>query len=130
MKKLVLLGASALALGYITQVGSHAVAQATNSAVPTAALRAIRENVQAVQHNAEIYQWMRVNLEVDRIIAAAHKVEKALVADTSQREQAEALGQAIRDLRSGRLNHNPDRIVAAAQKLATIIDVLDKKTNK
>jgi hypothetical protein len=90
-------------------------------------LHSIKENSEAAQQNAHIYQWARVNREVDRVVAAASKLEKALSANSNLAKQASELGEAVRALRSGRLAHDPERIAGAAQKLSALCDDLLKK---
>lgn len=86
---------------------SPLVAQAapTMPLVPT--LRVIQGNADAARANAGIYQWKRVNLEVDRIVAAEHALEAAGTADA-------ALRAAVLSLRSARQAHDPDATVHAA----------------
>src|SRR5579871_2453066 len=67
---------------------SAAHAQTTGKpSLPIKTLHAIQENVQAAQQNAHIYQWVRVNQEVDRVVADAHKVEKALAGNSALAQQ-------------------------------------------
>ncbi len=100
---------------------------ADKSALPIRALQAIQTNARDAGRNAAIYQWKRVNLEVDRIVSDEHKVQRALAADSALASQAEALHAAVSDLRSARLNHDVDRIVAATAKLSAVTtDLLAK----
>lgn len=97
--------------------------QNNNAAYPAAALRAIRANAAEASENAAIYQWMRVNREVDRVVSDAHKVEKALSAESAQ---LASLQQAVRALRSARLAHDVARIQEAAQQVTASCDALMK----
>lgn len=128
MKRGILACTGVLMLLGSVQMSSFAAEQGAKSSLPTAAVRTLRENAQAVQQNASIYQWMRVNRETDRILAAGLKVEKALETEGTRKEQAEALKQAMDTLRSGRLNHDRDRITMAARKLQDIAESLSGQT--
>ena len=85
------------------------------------AVRRIEENARAVKHNASIYQWERVDDEVDRIVAAERKVHKALSGDASKRDLADTLGRTVHDLRKARLDRDADRSVQASEKLTALI---------
>jgi hypothetical protein len=114
-------------LGLTLVVGSAGLSQAQTQnrpGLPLRAVRTIEENARAVKHNASIYQWDRVNWEVDRMVAAHRQLHKALGADKSRAEQTKILEQHIRELRSARLARDVDRLVAVAQKLATVADLL------
>jgi 23S rRNA G2445 N2-methylase RlmL len=80
------------------------------------AISAIRENALAVQQNAAIYQWKRVNLEVDRIASVDIKIQATMGSDTD----AIALNTAIHSLRKARLDHNSEAAVDAAKSVAEI----------
>jgi len=104
---------------------SAAHAQTTGKpSLPIKTLHAIQENVQAAQQNAHIYQWVRVNQEVDRVVADAHKVEKALAGNSALAQQGTELSEAVKALRSARLANNVEGIAAAAQKLNAVCNTL------
>src|SRR5438132_1295536 len=74
-------------------------AQAGSGTAPSnPVLRAIRQNAADASENAAIYQWKRVNREVDRIVVDARRAAKAFAADASKADQVEALRKAVRDL--------------------------------
>ena len=79
-------------------------------------VRDIQENAAATASNATIYQWKRVNLEVDRIVADFRKLPTI--------QQSEELKQTVQELRSARTNRNRDHVVAAAQRLSTLVSHL------
>ena len=115
MNKFILL-ATLLTAGGLALISSPAQA-----AHPAAALRALHANAVEAGENAGIYQWARVNREVDRIVADAGGVEKALGA-----ESAQALQKAVRELRAGRLNHDAARTREAARQVAELAELLLK----
>jgi hypothetical protein len=89
---------------------------------PGRLLRALRQNAMDAADNASIYQWKRVNREVDRITADAHKL--STLSSPSVTQQSQDLQQAVRDLRSARLRHRVEQIVEAAHRLVSLSDVL------
>ena len=91
---------------------SPLVAQAA-PAMPTATLRVIEGNADAARANAHIYQWKRVNVEVDRIVAEEHALESAGTADASLRS-------AVLSLRSARQAHDSDATVRAAAAVSAL----------
>ncbi|MGI4788175.1 MAG: hypothetical protein ACRYFS_04925 [Janthinobacterium lividum] len=86
--------------------------------LPVGTIRTIQTNAEAAHANAANYQWRRVNLEVDRIVAAEHSLEETLANDPVP-APAEALRRAVLDLRSARLAHDPNRTQAAADQVTT-----------
>ncbi len=85
--------------------------------LPVATIRTIQTNAEAAYANAANYQWQRVNLEVDRIIAAEHALEISRTNDPVP-APATALRRAVLDLRSARLARDPKRLQAAADQAA------------
>lgn len=124
--KTLFLSLSLVALIAAAPLSSAHAQAAAKSALPVAALRSIRENAEAAQQNANIYQWARVNREVDRVVADARKVQKALSADSALAKQGQEFADAVSALRSARLAHSPERIAAAADKLAALCESLLK----
>ena len=118
--------AFALILGLVAATTGSLQAQPANPAAVRTALHRIEENAQAARDNATLYQWKRVNNEVDRLVAAEKSVEKALSAETAQKESVTALQEAVRELRQGRLNHDVERIKASSERVLTIVDTLIK----
>lgn len=127
MKKLILsLALIATVQGAV--VPALAVSKKDANNYPVRAIRTIKENSDAVQHNAAIYQWERVNLEVDRIAAAARPVRKALEGDSANKDSLATFNAAVTEVRHARLAHEVDRLVDAAQKLSSLAEgLLDKK---
>src|SRR5437868_4641902 len=119
MKKIVLACVLLLATGCMALAAGKGQS-ADKAARPIKALQAIQSNAQEARRNAAIYQWKRVNREVDRIVADERKVQSALASDSSLTKQAEALHKAVSDLRSARLDHDVDRIAAATEKLSAV----------
>jgi hypothetical protein len=79
-------------------------------------------NCEAVRHDAAIYQWARVNRQVDRIVADHKRVQSGLAAD-----KAAALQSAIDELRAARLARDPQRLNAAAQNVDKLVAELTKR---
>jgi hypothetical protein len=92
---------------------SPLVAQAAPAGSPVPTLRVILGNADAARANAGIYQWKRVNVEVDRIAAAEHTLESAGAADA-------ALRTAVLSLRSARQAHDSDATAHAATTVSTL----------
>ncbi|HLK59297.1 MAG TPA: hypothetical protein VKU00_22245 [Chthonomonadaceae bacterium] len=100
-------------------------AQSTpKTAIPQKAVHTIQVNADAVVHNAHIYQWERVNLEVDRIVAAEKQVQKALTSDSTHAAEAKELSQTVKELRSARLNRDVDRLEKVGAELSKLADKL------
>lgn len=100
--------------------------QAAPKSLPVPALQAITRNARAAEEDARIYQWARVNREVDRIAADANKVEKALVSDPAFAKRLAAFQQAVSALRSARLAHDVDRLQDSARQLLSTAADLQK----
>lgn len=76
---------------------------------------AIRENALEAKHNAGIYQWQRVNREVDRIVADARRLEKL-----SKENENKEWKEALQSLRAARLHHNSQGLIEAADRLVSL----------
>lgn len=92
---------------------SPLTAQATPPSPSIPTLRAIQGNADAARANARIYQWKRVNVEVDRIVADEHALESVGVADASLRT-------AVLALRSARQDHNSAATMHAASEVSDL----------
>lgn len=103
---------------------SVVLAKASPNVKVVGPLNTIRVNAKDASDNAGIYQWMRVNREVDRIVADARKVEKVLISDAASADALKALQKSVRELRSARLAHDVNRIQAAAHQVADACDSL------
>jgi DNA repair ATPase RecN len=114
----------ALAFAITFAAGRPALAADKQDKALHNALNRIQENCRLVDEYAPIYEWNNVNKEVDRIVAAQHKIDQAMKADAGHKAQVEALDAAVKELRSARLNQNPDRAVAAADKVKAAVDQL------
>lgn len=123
MKKMVCLLALLINLSYASASLAHG-GPAAKAARPLAAIRAMHANAEEASSNAGIYQWMRVNREVDRIVADMRKVDKALASDAASATSVKTLQQSVRELRSARLAHDVNRIQAAAHQIADTCDSL------
>ena len=97
-------------------------AQGHNPVENSTRLRAMRKNALDAAANAGIYQWKRVNREVDRIAADADKI--AAQSPPVVMPEGRELQQATRELRSARLQRNPEHIVRAAQRIVSLCDAL------
>ncbi len=103
-------------------VAMGASGQAAKSVPSVAALRSIRVNAEDAGKNAAIYQWMRVNREVDRVVASERTVTKASASNAS----VQSLQSAVRALRTARLAHDVAGIQQAAQQVVAACDALLK----
>jgi len=92
---------------------SPLIAQAAPGMPPALNLRVIQGNADAARVNAGIYQWKRVNVEVDRIAAAEHALEAAGTADA-------VLRTAVLSLRSARQAHDSDATIRAATAVSAL----------
>jgi hypothetical protein len=101
-------------------------AQPSNASGLRGSLHRIEANARAARDNAAIYQWKRVNYEVDRIVAAEHAVEKVLASDAGQKERVAALHEAVGELRKARLNHDVDQIKVSTDRVLNAADTLQK----
>lgn len=101
-------------------------ARASEEAGVKTALHRIEENAGDAGKNAAIYQWTRVNHEVDRVASAERYVEKALKSHSDRQDLLAALQRAVSDLRKGRLNHDVDRIEAASKHVIEAVKALEK----
>ena len=102
---------------------SHCQAQMHNSTEKAIQLlHALKQNAVDVADNANLYQWKRINREVDHIAVDAQKLARLPVSATSP--QSQGLQQTVRDLRSARLMHNAERINDAARRLVKLCDAL------
>ncbi len=111
-----------IAAGLILSMGcTLTVSVLAESSVPMGPVHTILDNATEVKHNASIYQWVRVNREVDRIVAAEGKLMKSLDA-----KNAASLKDAVKSLRSARLAHDSDKCVDAASSLVTIMNSIVK----
>lgn len=108
-------------LGVMQIPGSEAPGRA-DAVKPVGLLRALRQNAADAAENARIYQWKRVNREVDRIAADAHKVSSSPSADVIR--HGEALQRAVRDLRSARFHRDADAVVEASRRVISECDAL------
>lgn len=91
-------------------------AQPANELSKIASLaREMDENAAAASRNAEIYQWVRVNHEVDRVVAGEHRLAQLLPANKSASATAQALPIAVQELRAARLARDPARTRIAAK---------------
>jgi hypothetical protein len=87
-------------------------ANAASTGTQNYRLQQIAANASAASSNAHIYQWKRVNTEVDRIDTDEHALEVAGV--TGDANLVSNLRQAVLNLRNGRQERNIDKIQAAA----------------
>lgn len=110
-------------LATIHGAGITASRAADAPAVSASAIHIIQTNAADARANAKIYQWKRVNREVDRLVAAARGVQKALGSDS----KADTLKQAVTELRHARLDRDVDRVVDAADKLLALCQELNAK---
>lgn len=90
------------------------------SAAIEKSVRVIRENAELVDHNAGIYQWKRVNLEVDRIVAAAKEVQKH--SDAGMTAKATVLTQMVSELRAARLHRRIDALQDISRRIITHLE--------
>lgn len=90
-------------------------------------LQTIQTNAKEVQRNAAIFQWTRVNREVDRIVADEKKLHKTMVSHTELKSQCDAIKQTVSSLRSARLKRDSERAADAAKKLVALTTELLKK---
>ncbi len=112
-----------LAVSLSSGVGAFAAGHQAQDKAVKGALHRIVENCRLVKEYAPIYEWDNVNNEVDRIVAAQHRVDKIL---KDEAQQLQELNAAVKDLRAARLNHEPDRAVAAAEKVNAAAEKLMK----
>ncbi len=113
-----LLGLALLATVAFTAARPAAAASAKGA---ERTVQILRENATAVSHSADIYQWDRVNTEVDRIVAA----QKALHRQLAGAPQSSAIDSAIHDMRSARLNHDVDRLMATSDALTKALESVE-----
>jgi len=114
-----IVGAAMVLGGAVTVSGA-----AEKTSVVLNAVHRIEENAAAVKHDASIYQWERVDDEVDRIVAAERKVHKALTRGASTQDLADTLGHDVHDLRSARMARDVKRAVQTSEKLTALIPKL------
>ena len=98
--------------------GSHVPAQSLGgkaSDTISQSVRVIRENAELVDHNAGIYQWRRVNLEVDRIVAAARDVRKH--SNAALTEKVTVLTRMVSELRDARLHRRSDTLQEISRQI-------------
>jgi hypothetical protein len=99
----------------------------TGTATQNYRLQQIAANAGAAGANAHIYQWRRVNLEVDRIDADEHALEIAGVAGDAN--QALMLRQAVLNLRSARQEHDTTAVQESAAQVITACESLLNSQN-
>lgn len=118
MKKIssLFVGAALLACAAfpLTTAAAPAATSAPQAALPLGTIRTIQINAAAAHDNAGIYQWRRVNLEVERIAASEHALEQSSAATAAP---AQALRQAVLELRSAWFDHDKARTQAAADQI-------------
>ncbi len=102
------------ALAMTALAGTLSLAQ-PKPAASTAALRRIQANATWLRHDASIYQWERVDNEVDRIVAAARSLQKGLGSG-----DAATLSEAVHALRSAGLSRDVAGLSSAAEKLSSL----------
>ena len=107
--------AGMILLAGLTLTPAHAAP--AQAGLPLGTIRTIQDNAQAARDNAGIYQWRRVTLEVERIVAAERSLEQALPKGNAP-APATALRQAVLELRSARFDHDVKRTQAAAAQVS------------
>jgi hypothetical protein len=107
-------------------VQAQAQGQNRNSTPVIAALNIIRSNAREASENAGVYQWVRVNREVDRIVARERALRREFGTTSEKAAAFQALQQAITQLRSGRLNHNIEQIQQASEQIIAQCEALLK----
>ncbi len=75
---------------------------------------AISSNAEAARANASIYQWVRVNREVDRMVAQQAALTNFNSTDNQVSAVVSSIQTDIAALRNARLDHDVARIAAAA----------------
>jgi hypothetical protein len=78
-------------------------------------LQQVAANANAAISNAHIYQWKRVNVEVNRIDADEHSLE--VVGVGGDQSAASTLRQSVLSLRSARQSRDVVKIQTAAQQV-------------
>lgn len=106
----------AIAISIASSFSAFAAQTKEQDKTVKSSLSRIEENCKLVREYAPIFEWENVDKEVDRIVAEESKILKAM----NGSKQAEELHAAVKELRSARLDQNPDRAVAAAEKVNTL----------
>jgi hypothetical protein len=116
--------AFALTLSLGLTLANGLQAQPTGSPAVKESLHRIEENARDARENAAIYQWKRVNFEVDRIVSAEKAVEKALGG-----KGVNTLHDAVSALRKARLDRNADAVKSSADSVMAAVEALNKASN-
>ncbi len=92
----------------------------SQTAFPVRAAHRLLDNVRYIKHDAQIYQFERVDDQVDRIVAAGRSLHKALDANPARHAELAALDREITALRSAQWDRNVNGLEAAAEKLSAL----------
>lgn len=103
---------------------SPLTARGDRGTVEERAIRQVTENAQWASDNAHIYQWKRVDLEVERVTAGTRTLDQTMHGAAAHHIGLRQLQAAVKNLRRGRAHREPSEVVEAAHRVLSAVKSL------